>query len=198
MIEYIAGKVTDIQPAIAIIETAGIGYEINITLSDYTSLRDMASASEQAKLYIHEVIREDSHSLFGFIHREDRSMFRLLCGVSGVGPGTARLILSELSAPQLQQVIAQGNDSALKAVKGIGARTAQRIIVDLQNKINDISASFITVAGSASSTYDEAMGALTTLGFPQAAVQKVLQSIYREKPDASTEDAIRAALKVMK
>ena len=147
------------------------------------------------KLFVYEVIRDDAHMLYGFLHAEDRAMFRLLNGVSGVGPGTARLILGEMTAAELQAVIAQGNDKALKAVKGIGARTAQRIIVDLRNKINDLSPAFLS-EGAGASTYDEALGALATLGFPQAAAQKVLSKLYKENPGLGTEEAIRAALKL--
>lgn len=198
MIEYITGTLAELQPAVAVVEAYGIGYEINITLADYGTLQHRSEPENIVKLYIHEILREDTHTLYGFLRREDRTMFRMLNGVSGVGPGTARLILSEMTAVELQSVIAAGNDSALKSVKGIGARTAQRIIVDLRNKINDIHPSFISVAGTAASTYDEALGALTTLGFAQAAVQKVLKGIYKENPAISTEEAIRAALKAIK
>ncbi len=145
---------------------------------------------------MHEIIREDARILYGFSTREDRAMFRLLNGVSGVGPGTARLILSEMNANELQGVIATGNDAALKAVKGIGARTAQRIIVDLSNKIKELPSTFITGSVGGVSSYEEALGALVTLGFAQSTANKVLQKVYKETPDLSTEDAIRAALKL--
>lgn len=193
MIEYIRGELTGLQPTEAVVEAAGVGYGLSITLTDFNALGKVQG--REVMLFVHEVIRDDAHTLFGFLHREDRAMFRLLTGVSGVGPGTARLILGEMTATELQSVIAQGNDKALKAVKGIGARTAQRIIVDLRNKINDISPAFIT-QGAGTSTFDEALGALTTLGFPQAAAQKVLAKLYKETPGLSTEDAIRAALKL--
>lgn len=193
MIEYIKGELTGLQPTEAVVEAGGVGYSLSITLADFNALGK--EQSREVKLFVHEVIRDDAHTLFGFLHREDRAMFRLLTGVSGVGPGTARLILGEMSATEIQTVIAQGNDKALKAVKGIGARTAQRIIVDLRNKINDISPAFIT-REDGTSTFDEALGALTTLGFPQAAAQKVLANLYKETPGLSTEDAIRAALKL--
>lgn len=194
MIEYIKGELTELQPAVAIVETAGIGYEINITFLDYNNLLKYSRAT--VKLYVHEIIREDARILYGFSTREDRAMFRLLNGVSGVGPGTARLILSEMNANELQGVIATGNDAALKAVKGIGARTAQRIIVDLSNKIKELPSTFITGSVGGVSSYEEALGALVTLGFAQSSANKVLQKVYKETPDLSTEDAIRAALKL--
>ena len=193
MIEYIKGELTEIEPTTAVIEAGGVGYLLNITLSDYGRLRQ--HAGQQLKLFVEEVIREDAHSLYGFMRRDERAMFRILVGVSGVGPGTARLILGEYDAAELQMIIAQNNDKALKAVKGIGVRTAQRIIVDLSNKIKDLPATFIS-EGASESTFDEALGALTTLGFASAAAQKVLQKLYREEPSLSTEEAIRRALKL--
>lgn len=194
MIEYIKGTVAELQPTIVVVETAGIGYEINITLLDYNSL--CQNQQQVVKFYIQEVLRDDTHLLYGFLNREDRLLFRMLIGVSGVGPGTARLILSEMTSSDLQTAIAQGNDGALKSVKGIGARTAQRIIVDLSNKINNIPSTFISSSNMPASTYDEAIGALVTLGFAQSAAQKVLHKLYKEEPTLSTEDAIRKALKL--
>lgn len=194
MIEYIKGILTELTPASAIVETAGTGYEINISFLDFSALQQQTGKT--VKLYINEILREDTHTLFGFLRREERTMFRLLIGVSGVGPGTARLILSEFNASELQGIIASGNEGALKAVKGIGARTAQRIIVDLNNKIKELPATFITGNNAATSTFDEALSALTTLGFAQAPAQKVLQNLYKENPELSTEEAIRAALKL--
>lgn len=193
MIEYIKGELTALRPTEAVVEACGVGYGLSITLTDFDALQPRQGVV--VKLFVHEVIRDDAHMLYGFLHAEDRAMFRLLNGVSGVGPGTARLILGEMTAAELQAVIAQGNDRALKAVKGIGARTAQRIIVDLRNKINDLSPAFLS-EGAGASTYDEALGALATLGFPQAAAQKVLSKLYKENPGLGTEEAIRAALKL--
>ncbi len=191
MIEYIKGTVAYLEPTIAVIEAHGVGYELNISLIDYTSLQGMA----EAKLYVHESIREDAHVLFGFLTREARAMFRLLIGVSGVGPNTARLILSSLTVADLQGAIASENDSMLKAVKGIGGKTAQRIIVDLKDKIKATEIPLNTNMTSDSHAYEETLAALVTLGFTQQASQKVLKKIFSENPAISLEQAIKQALK---
>lgn len=191
MIEYIKGTVAYLEPTIAVIEAHGVGYELNISLIDYTSLQ----GTNEAKLYVHESIREDAHVLFGFLSREARAMFRLLIGVSGVGPNTARLILSSLTVADLQSVIASGNDSMLKAVKGIGGKTAQRIIVDLKDKIKATETTLNTNIASDSRTYEETLAALVTLGFTQQASQKVLKKLFAENPAISLEQAIKQALK---
>lgn len=194
MIDYISGPVAELNPAVAVIDCGGVGYEINITLTDYPSLE----GAKSAKLYIHEAIREDAHLLYGFLSRESRVLFRLLIGVSGVGANTARLILSAMTAAQLQSIIASGNDAALKSVKGIGAKTAQRIIVDLKDKIKAGADSLIPSVAATGENYDEALAALTTLGFPAAAVQKALKKVFAgTEPPASTEAAVKMALKLL-
>lgn len=194
MIDYISGPVAELNPAVAVIDCGGIGYEINITLTDYPALEGASSA----KLYVHEAIREDAHVLFGFLSRESRVLFRLLIGVSGVGANTARLILSAMTSAQLQSIIASGNDAALKAVKGIGAKTAQRIIVDLKDKIKASGDSLISSVVATGENYEEALAALTTLGFPAAAAQKALKKVFAEaEPPASTEAAVKRALKLL-
>jgi len=193
MIEYISGRIDELSPACAIVEAAGIGYEINITLLDYTQLQQQS----EARLYVHESIREDAHVLYGFLSRESRMLFRLLIGVSGVGPGTARLILSSLSAPDLVSVIASGNDSMLKAVKGIGGKTAQRIIVDLRDKIKADDFALNIRTTSAGEDFDEALAALVTLGFNREPSRKALQKLFSDTPDLSVEKAVREALKML-
>lgn len=194
MIEYISGKVIEATPAYAIIDCNGLGYEINITLIDYPKIK----VGSMILLYIQEIIREDAHTLYGFVTKQSRELFRLLTGVSGVGPSTARLILSALEPLQLEQVIASGQDSALKAVKGIGGKTAQRIIVDLRDKIKTDESSLLTSGDiPVSEMFEDSLAALVMLGFPAQASRKVLKKIFADNPDISTEKAVKQALKML-
>lgn len=193
MIDYISGRVADLNPTTVVVDCHGIGYEINITLLDYSSLQ----GQESTKLYIHEAIRDDSHLLYGFLEKECREMFRLLIGVSGVGPNTARLILSAMTLSQLTDAIATGSDLALKAVKGIGGKTAQRIIVDLRDKINSGKQPLISSISVSSQAYDDSLSALMMLGFSAPQSRKALDKLFVQDSSMTVEEAIKQALKVL-
>ena len=193
MIEYIRGTISSLSPTNVIIETCGIGYDINITLPCFTSLEGQM----EAKLLIHEVIREDAHILYGFVEEAERSLFRALNGVSGVGANTARMILSALAVPDLEQTIINGDAKRLKSVKGIGLKTAERIIVDLKDKIKPSGSSLSYKPDIVSEGYDEALSALIMLGFPRAQSTKVLDKLYAAEPMLKVEVAIKKALAMM-
>lgn len=194
MIEYIKGTVTELTPASAVIETAGgVGYFLNISLGTFSALKQ----GEQAQLYVYEAIREDAYVLFGFKERREREIFQLLISVSGVGPNTARMILSSLSPNEIEQVVATENISVLKAVKGIGAKTAQRIIVDLKDKIKPATSTLVNSMPRVSEIYEEAVAALSMLGFPPQASQKVVQKLLQNTPGIQVEEVIKQALKLL-
>lgn len=196
MIEYITGKVAALNPAQAVVETnAGIGYMLNISLQTYTELE----GKHEARLLVHEVIREDAITLYGFISSAEREMFRALIGVSGVGAATACVILSSMALGELQQIITSGDDARLKKVKGIGQKTAQRIIVDLRDKIriDAAAAEEIFAAPQSAEIYEEALAALLMLGFQKAPSQKVLKKIIDADPTIKLETAIKKALSML-
>ncbi len=193
MIEYISGKLARLTPTNAVIDIAGIGYDLNISLSTFTPLENKT----EAMLLVHEIIREDTHQLYGFATEEERQLFRLLIGVSGVGANTARMILSSLRPEELETVIATGDSRSLKGVKGIGAKTAERIIVDLRDKIKPTDSTLLVHATATSEAFDEALAALTMLGFTRQVSQKALKKIFEADPTIKVETAIKRALTMM-
>lgn len=200
MIEYIKGELTELTPALATLETAGIGYGLNISLNTYTAIQGL----KEVKLYVYESIREDAHTLYGFAGKKERELFELLISVSGVGTNTARMVLSSMSPSELCDSISTGNERLIKSVKGIGLKTAQRIIVDLRDKIVVLGITGeIPVGGSVSAPVDnkvkdEAVGALTMLGFAPAPSQKAVVQILQQQPDATVEEVVKLALKQIK
>ncbi|MDL2304928.1 Holliday junction branch migration protein RuvA [Bacteroides sp. OttesenSCG-928-D19] len=194
MIEYIKGNIAELTPAQAVIDCNGLGYGINISLNTYSAIQGKPSC----KLYIYEAIREDAHILYGFASKQERELFLLLITVSGIGGNTARMILSALSPAELVNVISSENATMLKSVKGIGLKTAQRIIVDLKDKIATGSAAYdtgMTMPMINNAVQEEAIAALTMLGFAAAPSQKVVMSILKEMPDVTVENLIKQALK---
>ena len=195
MIEYLKGEIAELTPATAIIECGGVGYETSITLNTYSALQ----GKKETKLYIHETIREDAHLLFGFSNKQERELFLLLISVSGIGGNTARTILSAFTIAELCEAIATGNERAIKSVKGIGLKTAQRLIVDLKDKISSIGVACTGGAQTAAvidnDIVDGAVSALVMLGFPGSAASKVVQNLAKANPSATIEQIIKLALK---
>ena len=196
MIEYIKGELAEITPALAVIDCHGVGYGINISLNTYSAIQ----GKKEAKLFVYEVIREDTYMLYGFSTKQERELFLLLISVSGIGGNTARMILSALSPSELCNVISTGNDKMLKTVKGIGLKTAQRIIVDLKDKITSLGVEQGATVSTLTTTvhsevYEEAVAALTMLGFSQAPSQKVVAEILKEDSSLAVEQVIKMSLK---
>ena len=195
MYEFIEGQLVDLDPISATVQTGGIGYLVNISLNTFTSLQPHLGADTLCKLYLHHVVREDAQLFYGFSEKQERLFFRLLISVSGVGAGTARMILSSLSVAELQKAITESNAGVLKNVKGIGLKTAQRIIVDLKDKIGAAVSAEDKFSVVYNTSKEEALSALVNLGFTKASVEKVLDKIIAAKPSASVEDMIKEALK---
>lgn len=200
MIEYIKGELTDLTPAIATVEAAGVGYGLNISLNTFSAIQ----GKKEVKLYVYEAIREDAYQLYGFINKKEREMFLLLITVNGVGANTARMMLSGMSVAELCNAISTGNARLIQSIKGIGKMTAQRIIVDLRDKIVALGIAEEIPAGGTVATpvntavRDEAVAALTMLGFAPAPSQKVVVAILQEQPDTPVEQVVKLALKQIK
>lgn len=193
MIEYISGSITELTPTYVIVDNHGIGYEMNISLTTFSELEN----KKNVRLLAHEVIREDAHVLFGFSTARERALFRLLIGVSGVGANTARMLLSSASPAELEMVITSGDVKRLKAVKGVGAKTAERVIVDLRDKIKPAGDTLVLEQTPASEAFDEALAALTMLGFAKPQSQKVLTKLFADDPSLKVEKAIKKALTML-
>ena len=196
MIEYIKGEIVELTPARLILECGGVGYELNISLTTYSAFNGKTTG----KLFVYEVIREDAQLLFGFAERVERELFLLLTSVSGVGPNTARMILSSLPPKELVEAIASKNEAVLTAVKGIGLKTAQRILVDLKNKVKNVEGLApveVTEAPSNGAVAEEAVAALVMLGFQKAASQKAVTAILKGSPAMAVEQVVKTALRML-
>ncbi|WP_288331552.1 Holliday junction branch migration protein RuvA [uncultured Alistipes sp.] len=191
MYEYIKGSVAEVAPAYAVIDAGGVGYYLHISLETYAAIEH----DTETKLYVHYVVREDAQLLYGFSTKAERELFRLLISVSGVGGNTARMILSTYSPRELQGIITAGNAVLLKNVKGLGLKTAQKIIVELSGKLVALGADAGEALSAVGGNFDEALAALVMLGFARASAEKVLRSVLRSSPAASVEELIRMALK---
>ncbi len=191
MINYITGTITELSPAYVIVETAGIGYFINISINTYSKLENKTSC----RIFVHEVIREDTRQLFGFADVEERNIFRHLISVSGIGANTARMILSSLTPADLTKAINEANVNLLKGIKGIGIKTAQRIIVDLKDKVGKQASAAEILIGEDNTKREEALSALVMLGFARNAVMKVLDRLISEDKNLTVEELIKRALK---
>lgn len=194
MYEYISGKITDLAPTYAVVEAAGVGYYLNISLQTFSVIENV----ESTRLYVHFSVREDAQTFYGFATKLERELFRQLISVSGVGGNTARMILSTYSTSELRNIIATENAVLLKNVKGLGLKTAQKIIVELSGKMLDLGAegeTSATILTSDNSVLSESVSALSMLGFQKAVSEKVVKAILAESPTISVEEAVRQALR---
>ena len=197
MIEYVRGTLEELTPAMAVVDCGGVGYGLNISLGTFSAIQ----GKKEVKLFVYEVIREDAYQLWGFATKGERELFLQLTSVSGIGAAMARMILSAFTPAELVEVISTGNDRALKSVKGIGPKAAQRVIVDLKDKIMGLD---IAPSGTSSvapqvnqEVQQEAVAALTMLGFSPAPSAKVVTKLLSEEPDLPVEQIIKKALKML-
>lgn len=194
MYEYISGAVAELSPTYAVVEAAGVGYYINISLQTFSAIE----GHEDARLWVHFIVREDAQILYGFATRQERELFRHLISVSGVGGNTARMILSTYSTSELRNIISTGNAVLLKNVKGLGLKTAQKIIVELSGKMVDLGVEQKLqkpTQENDNEVYNETVAALVMLGFQKGATEKVVKALFKEMPDIHVEEAVRQALR---
>jgi Holliday junction DNA helicase RuvA len=191
MLEFIQGEILETNPAYVVMHTNGLGYFINISLNTYSDI----SGKKEGTLYLHEIVREDAYMLYGFAGKKERETFRNLISVSGVGANTACMMLSSLSPEEIRTAIVQEQVSTLKAIKGIGAKSAQRIIVDLKDKLVKEGEEKEIVPASDNTSREEALSALVTLGFSKKQVEKVLDTLASQEPDLNVESLVKQALK---
>ncbi len=197
MFEFIKGTIIEVNPSYVVLEANNIGYFVNISLFTYTQIQD----KKETKLLVHEIIREDSWTLYGFLERSERNFFLLLLSVSGIGANTARMMLSSLTVCELEEAILSNNVNLIKSIKGIGLKTAQRVIVELKDKIvkgtGSESTSMLSALSANNQVKQEAMEALTMLGFNKNATEKVLDKLLRENPNMNVEQAVKQALRIL-
>jgi len=193
MYDFFEGRLASITPSYLVVDCNGVGYKVEISLSAYSVFKSL----ERAKVLVHLIVREDAHILFGFATEEERSLFRLLISVSGIGANTARMMLSSLSSDELMQAIVTENLSLIKSIKGIGLKTAQRVIIELKDQLGKVEISSKSVIALGNHNREEALSALQTLGFNKLLVEKTLDKIIADIPNVSCEDLIKQALKVL-
>ena len=193
MYAFISGKIVEKSPTYVVLDNNGIGYCINITLNTFTAIGE----KDEVRLFVHEQILEDAHNLFGFFTAKERDLFELLTSVSGVGCNTARLMLSSLTVNELSNAIANDDVKTIQAVKGIGAKTAQRVVIDLKDKLKKNDFQTEIFAAPNNTIKNEALSALTILGFSKTAVDKALDKLIKQMPDATVETLIKEALKIL-
>jgi Holliday junction DNA helicase RuvA len=193
MYDFIEGNLVEKNPAYLVLENGNIGYYINISLFTYSALQNQS----RAKIYLHQVVREDAHLFFGFLERDERTVFRLLISVSGIGPNTARVILSSIPAREVELCILEGNVKAFQDVKGIGLKTAQRIIVDLKDKVGKTAKTADLFVSGRNTNHGESLSALVALGFAKKQAEKVLDTLFGNEPALTVEEAVKQALKLL-
>ena len=193
MYEYLSGRLAEVTPAYAVIDCGGVGYMVEISINTYTKIKEL----QEVKLLTHYVVREDAHLLFGFFDPAEREMFRQLIAISGVGVATARVMLSTLTVNEIKEAVLSQNARAIQSVKGIGAKSAQRIILELQDKMGKVSETMLASMFENNKNVEEALSALMMLGFPKAAADKALQNANKQQPGLSVEELIKMALKAL-